>query len=103
MGLNGWRIKPLRDSPRISIMISAIGASFLIEKPGRLCLFDARPKAFPVPDFFASTFVLGDVHILYGEHNHSRGDGDHPGRTVVGHLPHQDGMAPWPPTSTPPA
>ena len=62
VGLERVAYRPLRDSPRISIMISAIGASFLIENLA-IVLFDARPKAFPVPDFFASTFVLGDVHI----------------------------------------
>ena len=62
IGLERIAYRPLRDSPRISIMISAIGASFLIENLA-IVLFDARPKAFPVPDFFASTFVLGDVHI----------------------------------------
>ena len=62
MGLERVAYRPLRDSPRISIMISAIGASFLIENLA-IVLFDARPKAFTVPDFFASTFVLGDVHI----------------------------------------
>jgi branched-chain amino acid transport system permease protein len=55
-------IRPLRDSPRISIMISAIGASFLIENLA-IVLFDARPKAFPVPAFFARNFVLGGVHV----------------------------------------
>ena len=62
VGLERVAYRPLRDSPRISIMISAIGASFLIENLA-IVLFDARPKAFPVPDFFASTFVLGDVHV----------------------------------------
>lgn len=62
MGLERVAYRPLRDSPRISIMISAIGASFLIENLA-IVLFGARPKAFPVPDFFASTFVLGGVHV----------------------------------------
>ena len=62
MGLERVAYRPLRDSPRISIMISAIGASFLIENLA-IVFFDARPKAFPVPDVFASTFVLGGVHI----------------------------------------
>lgn len=62
MGLERVAYRPLRDSPRISIMISAIGASFLIENLV-IVLFDARPKAFPVPDVFASTFVLGGVHV----------------------------------------
>ncbi len=62
VGLERVAYRPLRDSPRISILISAIGASFLIENLA-IVLFDARPKAFPVPDLFASTFVLGDVHV----------------------------------------
>ena len=62
IGLERVAYRPLRDSPRISIMISAIGASFLIENLA-IVLFDARPKAFPVPDFFGSTFVLAGVHV----------------------------------------
>ena len=52
VGLERAAYRPLRDSPRISIMISAIGASFLIENLA-IVLFDARPKAFPVPAFFS--------------------------------------------------
>ncbi len=62
MGLERVAYRPLRDSPRISIMISAIGASFLIENLA-IVLFDARPKAFPVPEFFATQFVVSGVHI----------------------------------------
>ena len=62
VGLERAAYRPLRDSPRISIMISAIGASFLIENLA-IVLFDARPKAFHVPEFFAQNFVLGGVHI----------------------------------------
>ena len=62
MGLERVAYRPLRDSPRISIMISAIGASFLLENLA-IVLFGARPKAFPVPSFFASTFALGGVHV----------------------------------------
>lgn len=62
VGLERAAYRPLRDSPRISIMISAIGASFLIENLA-IVLFDARPKAFPVPAFFAQNFVFGGVHV----------------------------------------
>ncbi len=62
VGLERVAYRPLRDSPRISIMISAIGASFLIENLA-IVLFDARPKAFPVPDFFAANFIIEGVHI----------------------------------------
>jgi branched-chain amino acid transport system permease protein len=62
VGLERVAYRPLRDSPRISIMISAIGASFLLENLA-IVLFDARPKAFHVPDFFAANFILEGVHI----------------------------------------
>ena len=62
VGLERAAYRPLRDSPRISIMISAIGASFLIENLA-IVLFDARPKAFPVSDFFAANYVIGGVYV----------------------------------------
>ena len=62
VGLERAAYRPLRDSPRISIMISAIGASFLIENLA-IVLFDARPKAFPVPEFFARNYVIEGVHV----------------------------------------
>ena len=62
VGLERVAYRPLRDSPRISIMISAIGASFLIENLA-IVLFDARPKAFHVPEFLARNFILDGVHI----------------------------------------
>ena len=62
VGLERAAYRPLRDSPRISIMISAIGASFLIENLA-IVLFDARPKAFPVPELFARNFVIEGVYI----------------------------------------
>jgi len=62
VGLERVAYRPLRDSPRISIMISAIGASFLIENLA-IVLFDARPKAFPVSSLFAANYVIGGVHV----------------------------------------
>ncbi|MDR0577101.1 MAG: branched-chain amino acid ABC transporter permease [Candidatus Accumulibacter sp.] len=62
VGLERAAYRPLRDSPRISIMISAIGASFLIENLG-IVLFDARPKAFAVPGPFAANHVIGGLHV----------------------------------------
>ena len=62
VGLERVAYRPLRDSPRISIMISAIGASFLIENLA-IVLFDARPKAFPVPSLFGANYVIGGVHV----------------------------------------
>lgn len=62
VGLERVAYRPLRDSPRISLMISAIGASFLLENLA-IVLFDARPKAFPVPEVFSTNFVVGGVYI----------------------------------------
>ena len=62
VGLERAAYRPLRDSPRISIMISAIGASFLIENLA-IVLFDARPKAFPVPAFFSQNLMFGGVRV----------------------------------------
>src|SRR5512142_3211765 len=45
IGLERVAYRPLRDSPRISLMISAIGASFLIENLG-VVIFSGRPKSF---------------------------------------------------------
>lgn len=54
--------RPLRSSPRISIMISAIGASFLIENLA-IVLFGGRPKAFPIPPVFSTILNVGGVSI----------------------------------------
>lgn len=54
--------KPLRQAPRISLLISAIGASFLLENIA-LVLIGGVPKPFPRPDFFARVITIGDLHI----------------------------------------
>ncbi|MEA1975682.1 MAG: branched-chain amino acid ABC transporter permease [Bacillota bacterium] len=54
--------RPLRNSPRISVMISAIGASFLIENLA-IVVFGGRPKAFPIPEFFNHISHIGSVSI----------------------------------------
>jgi branched-chain amino acid transport system permease protein len=55
--------RPLRDSPRISVMISAIGASFLIENVA-VVLFGGRPKGVTVPDVMNVRLAVGDVSIM---------------------------------------
>jgi branched-chain amino acid transport system permease protein len=55
--------KPLRQAPRISLLISAIGASFLMENLA-LVLIGGVPKPFPRPDFFSYVIKAGDLHIL---------------------------------------
>ncbi len=54
--------KPLRDAPRISLLISAIGASFLLENLA-LVIIGGIPKAFPRPDVFAKVIEIFGVRI----------------------------------------
>lgn len=54
--------KPLRGSPRITILISAIGASFLLQNLGVL-VFGGRPKAFPTPEIFNNVANVRGVSI----------------------------------------
>ena len=54
--------RPLRRAPRISLLISAIAASFLLENLA-LVIAGGRPKAFPVPPLFNGVFSLGGVFI----------------------------------------
>ena len=58
IGLERAAYRPLRHSPRISIMISAIGASFLMQNLATV-IFGGRPKGFPVPDMFNRVVQLG--------------------------------------------
>ncbi|HET9554296.1 MAG TPA: branched-chain amino acid ABC transporter permease [Anaeromyxobacteraceae bacterium] len=55
--------RPLRDSPRISVMISAIGASFLIENVATV-LFGGRPKGVAVPDVLDVKVIMGSVSVM---------------------------------------
>jgi branched-chain amino acid transport system permease protein len=55
--------RPLRDSPRISLMISAIGASFLIENLG-VVIFGGRPKSFASIPLFDTVVQFGSVSVL---------------------------------------
>ncbi len=63
IGLERAAYRPLRDSPRISIMISAIGASFLLESLGVL-IFGGRPKGVPVPDVLSRVIHFGSVSMI---------------------------------------
>lgn len=63
MGLERVAYRPLRDSPKISIMISAIGASFLIENLG-IVIFGGRPKSFPSIPLFDTVVRFGSVSVL---------------------------------------
>jgi branched-chain amino acid transport system permease protein len=54
--------RPLRRAPRISLLISAIAASFLLENLA-LVIAGGRAKAFPVPEVFAGAFAWGGLFI----------------------------------------
>ncbi|AEC02104.1 branched-chain amino acid ABC transporter permease [Parasphaerochaeta coccoides] len=55
--------RPLRNSPRISVMISAIGVSFFLENLATV-IFGGRPKAFPVPAVLGKSIMIGKVSIM---------------------------------------
>jgi len=63
VGLERVAYRPLRDSPRISVMISAIGASFLVENVA-VVLFGGRPKGVTVPDVMNVKLQLGQVSLM---------------------------------------
>ena len=54
--------RPLRESPRITVLISAIGASFLLQNLGIL-VFGGRPKAFPTPTILETVLKIGGVSV----------------------------------------
>ncbi len=54
--------KPLRESPRIMILISAIGASFFLQNLG-IVVFGGRPQAFPVPDILNRVVRVKGISI----------------------------------------
>lgn len=60
--LESGAYRPLRDAPKISVMISAIGASFLLENLA-IVLFGGRPKAFPTPAILTNVVQIGNVAI----------------------------------------
>jgi len=63
IGLERLAYRPLRDSPRISLMISAIGASFLIENLG-VVIFGGRPKSFASIPLFDTVVNVGPISVL---------------------------------------
>ena len=54
--------RPLRDAPKNSVLISAIGASFLLENLANY-LFSGRPLRFPDIPLLSSNIEVGDVQI----------------------------------------
>jgi len=54
--------KPLRQSPRISLLITAIGVSFLLENVVNVT-FGGTPKSFSVPEFFEQVINVKGVTL----------------------------------------
>lgn len=54
--------KPLRDAPRISLLISAIGASFLLENLATVVI-GGIPKSFPRPPIFSEVVTVMGIRI----------------------------------------
>ena len=54
--------KPLRQSPRISLLITAIGVSFLLENVVNVT-FGGTPKAFSAPEFFDQVINVQGVTL----------------------------------------
>jgi branched-chain amino acid transport system permease protein len=54
--------RPLRTAPRISLLISAIAASFFLENLS-LVIVGGIPRPFPVPVWIAESLVVGGTYI----------------------------------------
>jgi len=66
LGISIERIayKPLRSSPRMSIMISAISVSYLLQNLATY-LFTAIPKGYPEIPFLKRIFVVGELSASF--------------------------------------
>lgn len=56
--------RPLRDAPKNSVLISAIGASFLLENFANY-VFGGRPLRFPKISLLAQNISIGDVRTQF--------------------------------------
>ncbi|MCR5580346.1 MAG: branched-chain amino acid ABC transporter permease [Pseudobutyrivibrio sp.] len=54
--------KPLRTAPRMSVMISAIGVSYLLENLANY-LFTAMPQSYPQIDILKQIHSFGDITV----------------------------------------
>lgn len=59
-GIERAAYKPLRNAPRMSIMISAIGVSYLLQNLATY-LFTALPRAYPEIPFLKHIFRIGEL------------------------------------------
>lgn len=54
--------KPLRQAPRMSVMISAIGVAYLLENLANY-LFTAMPQSYPQIDILKYVYTWGDITV----------------------------------------
>jgi branched-chain amino acid transport system permease protein len=54
--------KPLREAPKISLLITAIGISFFLENLFNV-IFGGIPKAFSAPDYLTKVLHLGQIYL----------------------------------------
>ncbi len=54
--------KPLREAPKISLLITAIGISFLLENLFNV-LFGGIPRAFKAPEYLTKVLHIGEVYL----------------------------------------
>ena len=54
--------KPLREAPKISLLITAIGISFFLENLFNV-LFGGVPRAFSAPEYLTSVIRLGEIYL----------------------------------------
>jgi len=62
IGLELVAYRPLRNSPKISIMNSAIAVSFLLQNLA-IVVFGGRPKNFPIPEIFSDTVKIHTAFV----------------------------------------
>jgi branched-chain amino acid transport system permease protein len=55
--------RPLRGTPKINLLISAIGVSIILQNSAQL-IWGARPKVFPSP-FLDASFQIAGININY--------------------------------------
>ncbi len=54
--------KPLRDAPKISLLITAIGISFFLENLFNV-IFGGVPKAFSAPEYLTKVLHIGAIYL----------------------------------------
>lgn len=62
VGVEKTAYKPLRNAPRMSVMISAIGVSYLLQNLANY-LFTALPKSYPQITILKQVYTFGEISV----------------------------------------